>query len=103
MKKRVHIQHFTFNIPRFLLLSCAAVSWGGEWGLVAFAVFKTVVSARKRRKVGSIPTRLRHYGGRRAAGGVRATSRPLAAARCPLLFWRVREESDLHRPALILR
>src|SRR5437762_772056 len=33
---------------------------GGEWGLVASAVFKTVVSARKRRKVGSIPTRLRH-------------------------------------------
>src|SRR3954453_19500344 len=32
---------------------------GGEWGLVAPAVFKTVVSARKRRKVGSIPTRLR--------------------------------------------
>src|SRR5688500_20151497 len=35
-------------------------SSGGEWGLVAPAVFKTVVSARKRRKVGSIPTRLRH-------------------------------------------
>src|SRR5437016_3095768 len=33
---------------------------GGEWGLVAPAVFKTVVSARKRRRVGSIPTRLRH-------------------------------------------
>src|SRR5437764_11243715 len=33
---------------------------GGEWGLVASAVFKTVVSARKRRRVGSIPTRLRH-------------------------------------------
>src|SRR6266498_2556177 len=32
---------------------------GGEWGLVASAVFKTVVSARKRRRVGSIPTRLR--------------------------------------------
>jgi len=36
---------------------------GGEWGLVAPAVFKTVVSARKRRKVGSIPTRLRHVRG----------------------------------------
>src|SRR5690348_16076326 len=32
---------------------------GGEWGLVASAVFKTVVPARKRRRVGSIPTRLR--------------------------------------------
>src|SRR5437667_8474031 len=32
---------------------------GGEWGLVASAVFKTVVSARKRRRVGSIRTRLR--------------------------------------------
>lgn len=32
---------------------------GGERGLVAPAVFKTVVSARKRRRVGSIPTRLR--------------------------------------------
>ena len=42
---------------------CAAVvvsPSGGEWGLVAPAVFKTVVSARKRRWVGSIPTRLRH-------------------------------------------
>src|ERR1700740_165327 len=34
---------------------------GGEWGLVASAVFKTVVSARKRRRVGSIPTRLRQF------------------------------------------
>src|ERR1044071_5511550 len=32
---------------------------GGEWGLVASAVFKTVVSARKRRRVGSISPRLR--------------------------------------------
>src|SRR4029078_4369000 len=32
---------------------------GGEWGLVAAAVFKTVVPARKRGRVGSIPTRLR--------------------------------------------
>src|SRR5690349_24871655 len=38
----------------------APLQLGGEWGLVASAVFKTVVSARKRRKVGSIPTRLRH-------------------------------------------
>jgi hypothetical protein len=37
----------------------APLKVGGEWGLVASAVFKTVVSARKRRKVGSIPTRLR--------------------------------------------
>src|SRR5881296_2541057 len=90
-----NIQHLPFNIPRSLSRNYAfpiRVAWcpGGEWGLVAPAVFKTVVSARKRRRVGSIPTRLRHYGGRRAAGGVRATSRPLPAARCPLLFWRVR-------------
>src|SRR3982750_3619459 len=49
-----NIQHCAFNIPRFFEIA------GGEWGLVAPAVFKTVVSARKRRKVGSIPTRLRH-------------------------------------------
>src|SRR3982750_2141636 len=48
-----NIQHCAFNIPRFFEIA------GGEWGLVAPAVFKTVVSARKRRKVGSIPTRLR--------------------------------------------
>src|SRR3954453_14900974 len=41
------------------MLSSAFSLRGGEWGLVAPAVFKTVVSARKRRKVGSIPTRLR--------------------------------------------
>src|SRR5438132_7478809 len=53
------IFHSKFFIPRSLLLS-ALHKVGGEWGLVASAVFKTVVSARKRRKVGSIPTRLRH-------------------------------------------
>lgn len=47
---------------------------GGEWGLVAPAVFKTVVSARKRRKVGSIPTRLRQ-------GTVRRSAAKPAAAR----------------------
>src|SRR5438270_1338121 len=52
------IFHSKFFIPRSLLLS-ALHKVGGEWGLVASAVFKTVVSARKRRKVGSIPTRLR--------------------------------------------
>src|SRR5437588_3123753 len=52
-----NIQHRTFNI--LVILSARR---GGEWGLVASAVFKTVVSARKRRKVGSIPTRLRQSG-----------------------------------------
>ena len=41
------------------LLSVTCCLDGGEWGLVAPAVFKTVASARKRRWVGSIPTRLR--------------------------------------------
>src|SRR6266545_3897404 len=57
------ILHSKFCIHRPLLPSPPQEP-GGEWGLVASAVFKTVVSARKRRKVGSIPTRLRH-----AAGG----------------------------------
>src|SRR6185436_7637301 len=52
---------------------------GGEWGLVASAVFKTVVSARKRRRVGSIPTRLRQCSG----------------PRC------VRQEPDLDRAAFV--
>src|SRR5438105_7880832 len=47
---------------RYCVLSSAPQKHGGEWGLVASAVFKTVVSARKRRKVGSIPTRLRQSG-----------------------------------------
>src|SRR4051794_22946262 len=47
-----------------MLSSAFSCARGGEWGLVAPAVFKTVVSARKRRKVGSIPTRLRHRHGR---------------------------------------
>src|SRR5436190_19510196 len=73
-----NIQHSTFNIDlepsrsKFSLLPSAfppAHPSGGEWGLVAPAVFKTVVSARKRRKVGSIPTRLRHIGGQGSAFG----------------------------------
>src|SRR5215213_9388219 len=64
---------------------------GGEWGLVAPAVFKTVVSARKRRKVGSIPTRLRHSTaaprdvGPRSAAAARssAAARTVAAAAKP--------------------
>jgi hypothetical protein len=58
LKTALFIFHSKFFISGSLLLS--APLWvGGEWGLVASAVFKTVVSAWKRRKVGSIPTRLR--------------------------------------------
>jgi hypothetical protein len=49
-------------LPATGLTACyrpCSLGRGGEWGLVAPAVFKTVVSARKRRRVGSIPTRLR--------------------------------------------
>src|SRR5438105_5489877 len=58
------IQHSSFSLQRPWPVVCypAGPPPGGEWGLVASAVFKTVVSARKRRKVGSIPTRLRHVG-----------------------------------------
>src|SRR6266511_5274141 len=63
-----YILHSAFFILHlFLIAICSELvlfirkqnQGGGEWGLVAPAVFKTVVSARKRRKVGSIPTRLR--------------------------------------------
>src|SRR5438105_2988576 len=55
------IFHFSFEILHSACsVNLRATVAGGEWGLVASAVFKTVVSARKRRKVGSIPTRLRH-------------------------------------------
>jgi hypothetical protein len=60
----------------------AALHLGGEWGLVASAVFKTVVPARKRRRVGSIPTRLRQV--RSAEGGAQeGRERPIAFALCP--------------------
>src|SRR5438552_11099056 len=74
-----NIKHSTFPVsPRNSVPAIAVASHsGGEWGLVAPAVFKTVVSARKRRKVGSIPTRLRHLecGGRATALGERRHGR----------------------------
>src|ERR1051325_11719632 len=73
---------------------------GGEWGLVASAVFKTVVSARKRRRVGSIPTRLRQAA--RPPAFVGKAFFGSAACRA-LLGGRFSEEPHLHRPSLVRR
>src|SRR6476659_7219275 len=55
---RLNIESYAIPATR-ANVTTRALRNGGEWGLVASAVFKTVVSARKRRRVGSIPTRLR--------------------------------------------
>src|SRR5438105_11868402 len=107
------IFHFSFEILHSACsVNLRATVAGGEWVLVASAVFKTVVSTRKRRKVGSIPTRLRHLGGWLVAGGgwgppaghppsPGGRAHPLPAARPPLRFGGVREESDLHRAPFV--
>src|SRR5687768_3774329 len=68
-------------IHAVILLLTTVSPNGGEWGLVAPAVFKTVVSARKRRKVGSIPTRLRQTYAERNSDRIsgRRVSPPAAA------------------------
>src|SRR5881227_1438217 len=69
---------------------------GGEWGLVAPAVFKTVVSARKRRRVGSIPTRLRQHSVLSPVSWVLSASNDSLSTQHSLPR-RLRQEPDLHR------